>query len=119
MKYCPKCGTECNDTDKFCTACGNRLDNNQNNYINETNNDSNDQSRALGIISIILAVVGLGLIGLIIGIIGVRNATNDTAKGLCIAGIIVSALELIAALIVIILVLTGVIAGFTFYYSGF
>ena len=59
------------------------------------------------------------VIGLILAIIGLKRSTNDSAKGLCLAGIIVCSIEIIIGIIVLILVVTGVIAGFAYVANGF
>lgn len=121
MRYCPKCGAECNDEDLFCSACGSHLEKTQIKYNNDVSNEASneDQARTLGIVSIVLAVVGMGIIGLILAIIGLKRSTNDSAKGLCLAGIIVCSIEIIIGIIVLILVVTGVIAGFAYVANGF
>ncbi len=131
MKYCPKCGAECDDNASFCAICGNKLpesgfrptnqteDNGSNsvsgrNFNNSyENNNIEDNSKTLGILAIVFGIIGINLIGLILGIIGLSRASkaNDSSsKSLNIVGIAISSIHMIVQIILAILYAAGVIS---------
>lgn len=77
MRFCGKCGAQCDDNVKFCPKCGNALNsvkqgapnfgaaNNTVNYYNVHGNQSQPTS------GMAIASLVLGIVGIITGIIGV------------------------------------------------
>ncbi len=133
MKYCSRCGAECEDNASFCSICGEKLPESGFRPTNQTNNDSNsvsgrnfnnnyeenanDSSKTLGILAIVFGIIGINLIGLILGLIGLSkaNKANDSqSRTLNIIGIAISSIHLIVQLIISILYAVGVIT--TYFY---
>ena len=132
MKYCARCGAECEDNASFCSICGEKLPesgfrptnqtNNSNsvsgrNFNNDYQENTNDSSKTLGILAIVFGIIGINLIGLILGLVGLSraNKSNDSqSRTLNIIGIAISSIHLAVQLIVSILYATGVIA--TYFY---
>ena len=132
MKYCSRCGAECEDNASFCSICGEKLPesgfrptnqtNNSNsvsgrNFNNDYQENTNDSSKTLGILAIVFGIIGINLIGLILGLVGLSraNKSNDSqSRTLNIIGIAISSIHLAVQLIVSILYATGVIA--TYFY---
>ncbi|WP_461461275.1 zinc-ribbon domain-containing protein [Methanobrevibacter sp.] len=61
MKECPQCGKSVNDSDKRCSQCGQKLDNNKNLKL---------------IIGILAVVVVLGIVGAFVGGVFNNGETN-------------------------------------------
>lgn len=105
--YCHNCGTEINDKAVLCVHCGVAT--------NKSSEESSEQrikdSGAYGIWGFILAILSLvlpvayidiviGIGAFIISIIGVTG--NKSKKGLAIAGIVVSIIAIIGALVLLV-----------------
>ena len=135
MKNCSKCGNTVSEQAKFCNRCGNKFDeeniinqaetnnvantapvnNNQTNstQINNVSPNNKDKNNSLALAGFIVSLVsflccgGGSIIGLVLSIIGLNqiNKTNEKGKGLAIAGIILSSIGFIIAIIV------GIISG--------
>lgn len=91
-KYCTKCGIRMDDNDMVCPECGMRP---------QESNGKSVASLVLGIVGVIawcLPILGLpvGVIGLIMGIQG-YNRSN--AKGMAMAGIVLSIICLVLTII--------------------
>lgn len=66
-----------------------------------------------GVVSFVFALVGLGLFSLIFGIIGLKKSKRaGRGNGFAVAGIILGILEIIAAIIISIFVVTFAIGAF-------
>lgn len=117
MPFCTKCGQEYTEGDKFCTHCGNSLQNNNsqrptkpvslNSLNNQVQTNGNDDSTGLiiGILSLVFSLSGfLTLVGFILGIVGLsKNRTNKVGRGLSLAGLIIGILSIIGTIIYIVL----------------
>lgn len=123
-KFCTKCGNELNDSN-FCEKCGAKNADNSTSstvQINQTivtKPKSNGFATAGFIISLvsILCCGGTSTIGLIFSIIGLvtANKSDGNGKGLAIAGIIINAILLVVLVIFYVL---GFAAGFYNNYSN-
>ena len=97
-KYCMKCGIRMDDNDMVCPECGMQ----QGGYASpQESNGKSVASLVLGIVGVIawcLPILGLpvGVIGLIMGIQG-YNRSN--AKGMAMAGIVLSIICLVLTII--------------------
>ncbi len=103
-KFCTKCGNELNE-DGFCEKCGTKSET-SNVQINQTiitKPKSNGFATAGFVISLvsILCCGGTSTIGLVFSIIGLvtANKYDGNGKGLAIAGIIINALLIIVLII--------------------
>lgn len=98
--FCSNCGNQIDDNAVVCIHCGAATQN----ANNQPAQPASTQSNTTAIVGFVLAFF-MPLIGLILSIIGVKNAAkcDGNGKGLAIAGIIISALEIVAIVIVIIL----------------
>jgi uncharacterized membrane protein YvbJ len=104
MAYCSKCGKELKKDETFCSNCGNNIKgeftpmNNQ--QIVYVKNETNGFAIAGFVLSFLVP-----LLGLIFSCIGLSKAKawNDNGKGLSVAGIIISALFIILAIVIVIL----------------
>lgn len=127
MKYCSKCGAECEDNASFCAICGNKLpesgyrqenvfENSQSSkdFNNTYTNDTQDQGRTLGILSIIFGVIGINIVGIILGAIGLSKSKESPSKTLCMLGLIISIIHMVIQFVVYLLYYTGVISGFIY-----
>ncbi len=125
MKYCPKCGAECEDSAVFCSVCGEKLP--ESGYrpnsafeekptSNSTGNyESNpDQARTLGILSLVFGIIGINIVGIICGAVGLAKNPDSGSKSLCIVGLAISIIHMVIQLIIWILAATGIIEGFFF-----
>lgn len=130
MKFCPKCGAECEDNASFCSICGNKLpesgfrpnnafeENGENsqssrNYNNSYNNDSEtDQGRTFGILSLVFGIIGINLLGIIFGIIGISKSKDSSSKTMNIVGLAISIIHMIVQVIITILAYKGIISGY-------
>lgn len=117
--YCSNCGNQIDDHASVCIHCGAPTQNAQ--YQQQyqqpvQQNTSSNQSNTLAIVGFVFAFL-MPLVGLICSIIGLKNAPqfNGNGKGLAIAGIIISALDIIIYLIVIIVCVVIVGAAGSYY----
>lgn len=118
MKFCSKCGAECEDNASFCSICGTKLpesgyrpnnafeENGENsqssrNYNNSYNNDlETDQGKTFGILS------------LVFGIIGISKSKESSSRTMCIVGLAISIIHTIVQVVITILAYKGVISGY-------
>ena len=127
MRYCPKCGAECEDNASFCSICGeklpasgyrpeNKFEENKTNSTSYNNNyEENrptDTAKTLGILSLVFGIIGINLVGLICGIVGLNKNPDSSARSLCIVGIAISAIHMLVQVIIIILAATGIISSY-------
>ena len=125
MKYCPKCGAECEDNASYCAICGNKLpesgyrqenvfENSQSSkdFNNTYTNDTQDQGRTLGILSILFGVIGINIVGIILGAIGLSRSKESSSRTMCILGLVISSVHMLIQVVVYILVYLGVFSGF-------
>lgn len=78
MKYCSKCGKECQDNASFCENCGQKLT-----FQNSSSIEYSDKSKlACGLLQIFLGGLGIGSVwGLIDGIVILCNDKFTDSKG--------------------------------------
>lgn len=106
-RYCGQCGYESTDGKAFCAKCGNKLSNNTNVQVpvqqNVTVVTANKKTNVICIIGFIFSFL-VAIIGLILSIVGLISAKNNNegGKGLAIAGIIISAINMILAAFILI-----------------
>lgn len=128
MKYCSKCGAECEDNASFCSICGNKLpesgyrpnnafENQENSqsskdFNNSYSNDSQDQGKTFGILAIVFGIIGINILGIIFGAIGLSKSKDSSSKTLCMVGLIISIIHIVIQFVVYLLYYTGVISGF-------
>lgn len=98
--YCKNCGTKLDDDAKFCPKCGTKV--NENVSINNTpvynntpaylNTQNPSRINGFSIAGFVLSFFWfLAILGLIFSILGYRQAkTENTSKGMAIAGIVIS-----------------------------
>ena len=108
MAFCTKCGKEISKDDKFCTSCGTRIDESDvitiSTDLPQTNTSGNGNDNGIAIAGFICAILGFNILGIILSAIGISNAnkTDGKNKGLAIAGVIISCIRLVIAIIAII-----------------
>lgn len=92
-KFCPNCGKQLDDNAVLCPQCGTTFQNgNQTTYVEKK---SNGMAVAGFILSFFFA-----LLGLIFSIIGLKKSKEtNSGKGLSIAGIIISTLNMVVGFI--------------------
>ncbi len=95
--FCKNCGNQIDDNASVCIHCGAAVREIQ------TQQQQPAQSNTLAIVGFVFAFL-MPLIGLICSIIGLKKSKelNDNGKGLAIAGIVISSIDLLIALIVVI-----------------
>ncbi len=133
MKYCPKCGAECEDNASFCSICGNKLPASgyrpnsafNNNGENSTSYNApeehhtettTDNTRTFGILSLIFAILGLNILGIIFGLVGLKKNPDSGSKSLCYVGIVLAIIHLSVRIIMYILYLSGVTGSYYFWW---
>lgn len=110
MAFCTNCGKEISKEDKFCPSCGERTDESDVITIStdlpqaNTSGNGNDNDNGIAIAGFICAILGFNIIGIILSAIGISNANKNGGKnkGLAIAGVIISCIRLVIAIIVVI-----------------
>lgn len=94
-KFCTKCGNELDEKAVACPKCGNKVENAQNPVVEK-------KSNGMAIAGFVLSFI-FALLGLIFSIIGLNNSkTTKSGRGLSIAGIIISSIRMIATAILLI-----------------
>ena len=125
-KFCIKCGNQLNDNDTICNNCGTEIiQNKENIQVNQTIINSKPKTNGLAIAGFVTSLVNLllccgsiSIISLILSIVGLVqvNKNNEGGKGLAIAGIIISAIMLVAYIALMALgFFAGFVEGFTSY----
>lgn len=109
--YCKNCGKEIEDTIKYCPYCGssvNEVSVEEINYIEKKDNfkRSDASYNSFAIAGFILALFGFNLLAFIFSLIGLSqiNSNNEQGKGFAIAGLIISCIYVIAAILIIIII---------------
>ena len=121
---CDKCGSEVDESAKFCPNCGAKIEatekaervevvetvvrNNTNNTNSNTINTTEAGYNALAIIGFILAFIPkIWIVSLIISIVALVqiSKTKEKGKGLAIAGIVISSSIMLIALCVLLFAL--------------
>ncbi len=95
--YCRNCGQEINDNAVICPHCGV--------LVNDTALQTKQETNSLALVGFILSFF-TGLVGLILSCIGLSRSKrmNGDGRGFAIAGIIISALEMVVWLFVAIFI---------------
>lgn len=110
--YCKKCGNELDENEKFCSQCGSQVED----ELGVENKEAivpaevpvEKRYSGKGIAGFVLSLVGLLVAALPCGILGVifssiamskYNPETNKGKGLIIAGLIISILDIIAGVI--------------------
>lgn len=96
--FCKNCGSSIDDNAAVCPHCGVVVN-------QEKLAPSSGKTNTLAIVGFILSFF-IAIAGLICSIVGYRNAPqyNGNGKGFALAGIIISALEIVIAIIIYIAV---------------
>ena len=83
MNYCPKCGTQLNDGDEYCSHCGNKLGE------IESRAEARTRRNVVAIVGFIMAFA-VPIVGLVLSIIGLKRSKelNGDCKQFALAGII-------------------------------
>ncbi len=102
--FCKNCGKEINDNAVVCPHCGVQVSN-----VQTTSNASSNENNTIAIVGFVFAFL-MPLVGLICSCIGYKKAKNEglNNKGLALAGIIISAIDIGAYLILVIALIAGV-----------
>lgn len=98
MKFCPRCGNKISNEAVVCPYCGVQVGYMQS-YARKTNGTA---------IAAIILTFFIPLIGLILGGIGLKKSheLND-GRGLSIAAIVISLIQLVALVLVIVIAVIG------------
>ena len=117
--FCPKCGTKMTENDEFCPECGTKNVQKKKRVVEEYEYEAPARSyqpaqqdyygvapqrtNGMGIAGFVLSFL-IPILGLIFSIIGYTKAKeyNDNAKGLSLAGIIISSVFIVIGIIGII-----------------
>ena len=75
MKYCDNCGTAINEGEKFCSGCGQKVDNN---VINNVSGNNKKSISPLGIFFIILGTIVISFVGFIVLILLIPDEWLET-----------------------------------------
>ena len=100
--YCKKCGAQVDDDVKFCPRCGDQLKG----YPQATPQPRSDADRTntYAIVGFIMAFF-FPLVGFILSIIGISKAQElgGKGKGLAVAGLVISLLDVIAIILIVVI----------------
>lgn len=101
--YCAKCGKEQPDGQNFCPSCGTNNSGSQVNNQQQYVNYAPPPTPMLAILGLVFAFV-MPIAGLILSILGLKQAKreNGNGHGLALAGLIVSIVYYVLAILVII-----------------
>lgn len=113
-KYCVNCGTKIEDEDRACFNCGTMVEGMEKKIVKEKNKDTNYFAISgfiLSIVSTVLCCSMFNIVSLGLSIAGVVNSKiYKQGKGMAIAGIIISIIPLLLAIVLTILSILGLIA---------
>jgi len=103
--FCKNCGSQIDDNASVCIHCGASVREMQ------TTQQQPAQSNTLAIVGFVFAFL-MPLVGLICSIIGLKKSKelNDNGKGLAIAGIIISVIEILIVIIAIVVPLMAALS---------
>lgn len=95
--YCKNCGREINDNAVVCPHCGVQVK-------AMSSSESKSGENTIAIVGFVFSFL-IALVGLICSIIGYKKSVNEGApyKGLALAGIIISVISMVLALIITII----------------
>ena len=109
--YCSNCGNQIDDNAAVCIHCGAPTGRAQ---YQQQPAQQPAQSNTLAIVGFVFAFL-IPIVGLICSIVGLKNAPqfNGNGKGLAIAGIIISAIDIVVYIIVVVVCVSilGAAAG--------
>lgn len=107
MKYCPYCGKENEDNNKFCYNCGKQLDGS---FVMNTPQKPVKQSNGYAIAGFILSFI-IPVFGIILGALGYSKSKEMNGKGKQLS---------VASMVISFVVVVGVaIAGFMIRFLDF
>lgn len=91
--FCRNCGSEIDDRAVFCPHCGVATSNEMQPASGKTN--------TMSVVGLVLAFF-FPIVGLVLSIIGLRQCREkgEGGRGLAIAGIVISILEIISAIVI-------------------
>jgi predicted amidophosphoribosyltransferase len=131
---CPNCGTPTPGTKRFCGRCGQALEqpdrtavavpqfSNARSTLQRTATSAYTASPSaagapgVGIAGFVLSLLGVSLLGLILSWVGYAQAKREgRPTGLCVAGIIIGIVGLVATVIVTIIILSAAASGPSYY----
>jgi hypothetical protein len=120
MIYCPRCGKELNENNRFCTNCGAALPtpSNFNEFTTVAPGVAKTDGSGIAVAGFVLAIIALfggwipfigwlaWLLGLIFSCIGLSKSKrpDDSRKGLAIAGLVISLVALVVSSLVLIVI---------------
>lgn len=116
-KFCSKCGKEDKSNSNYCQFCGNKM----NEAVEVTTVEVDDApakpNNGMAVAGFILSFF-VPLLGLIFSIIGVVKSKNldGAGKGLAIAGIIISAVSMVASTFIFSGIIAEIIESAAYYY---
>lgn len=117
-KTCNVCGKAINEGDKFCQACGAKVENEvvqqavENNVQNNTSNKT-ETTNGSAIAGFICSLVGIFVLGIWLGIIAIclgvsakkhiKLFENEKGNGLATAAIVIGIIDIVGAILMVIL----------------
>ena len=104
--FCKNCGTQMNDNAAFCPNCGAAANGQpaQPAQPQTQNNPVAQEGNSIAIVGFVFSFL-IAIVGLICSIIGYNNAKKGAPyKGLALAGIIISIVSMVTALIMTIVI---------------
>lgn len=119
--YCPNCGHEMKDDEKFCPCCGARIDNGKVVFQRETTGAEKERNREYGLICMICGILSLILpvLNLPLSIVALAFAKKcnpedpftKTGRITGIIGLILSIISYVFAIIYVVLLVLGIISS--------
>lgn len=123
MKYCPKCGKENSDENKFCVGCGSSFNEDESNQSHIFTSDTVEvvstkpKNSTIGLVSMILGIISVaflicccggfgyvsiipGIVAIVLSIIHLKKYGND---GKAIAGLILGIAGVVLSILAIIM----------------
>lgn len=117
-KTCKACGKVINEGDKFCQACGAKIENEvvqetvENNVQNNTSNKK-ETTNGLAIAGFVCSLVGLFILGIWLGILAIcfgvsakkhiKLFENEKGNGLATAAIVIGIIDIVGAILIVML----------------
>ena len=93
MKYCQHCGKEVRDEAVICPNCGCRCQEEK----------KQEESSGLAVAALVFGILG-GWLGIVLGAIGLKKYGEGTNRNMCIAGIALSVIWILIAIVIAIVV---------------
>ncbi|MBQ9265600.1 MAG: zinc-ribbon domain-containing protein [Bacilli bacterium] len=117
--FCSNCGKEISNKDKYCPYCGCEISQNekdgsessdlQQKEVMQTPEQEKRVDKTVGVLSLVFAFV-FPLVGLIISICGLVKYKDKENKSLCMAGLIISGIDIIVYFVISIFLMLAIVA---------